>query len=88
MSWSVVTAVVMKNRGEPREMAKTTAKKVKKWKVPPAEQNYRTEAMIVKKKDVRWTEIKTFGLRLKSVRGFIFDKSHSLAEVTTGLPTF
>jgi hypothetical protein len=43
---SVVTAVVMKNRGQPREMAaRTTAKKVKRWNVPPAEQNYRTEAM-------------------------------------------
>jgi hypothetical protein len=50
MSWSVVTAVVMKKRGEPREMARTTAKRVKKWNVPPAEQNYRTEATTVKKR--------------------------------------
>jgi hypothetical protein len=49
MSWPVVTAVVMKKRGEPREMARTTAKRVKRWNVPPAEQKYRTEATTVKK---------------------------------------
>jgi hypothetical protein len=39
----------MKKRGQPREMARTTAKRVKKWNVPPAEQNYRTEAKTVQK---------------------------------------
>jgi len=50
MSWSVVTAVVMKERGEPREMARTTAKRVKKWNVLPAEQSYRTGARTFQKR--------------------------------------